>query len=210
MSRFSTQYYPSLIPRTEADQYYEYLRYTIPWSDGIYSTRAGRVTRQAYSMPSTSIRTEYDRVLQGLITYCSARVTLPYSHITLGNYVNHYRNGQEWAPSHSHRGQVQMIVSLGTTRNLLIGSKTYPLHSGDVITFGSSTHQIPIQSKVSTGRISLATFMVPVTFPTPLVMLAEVFQRRENEYTSEAGNLTTRCLDELIENYTIQLSLLDR
>lgn len=103
-----------------------------------------------------------------------------------------------------------MIVSLGTTRNLLIGSKTYPLHSGDVITFGSSTHQIPIRSEVSTGRISLATFMVPVTFPTSLVMLPEVFQRRENEYTSEAGNLTTLCLDELIENYTLQLSLLDR
>ena len=161
-------------------------------------------------MPSTSTRTEHDRVLQGLITYCSARVTLPYSHITLGTYVNHYRNGQEWAPSHSHRGQVQMIVSLGTTRNLTVGSKTYPLHSGDVITFGSSTHQIPIQSEVNTGRISIATFMVPITFSMSLVMLPEVFQRDANEYASEAGNLTTLNLDELIESYTLQLLLLER
>ena len=206
MSRVLTQYYPSLIPRTEANQYYEYLRDTIPWSDGIYSTRAGRVTRQAYSMPNTSTPAEHDRVLQGLITYCSARVTLPYNHMTLGTYVNHYRNGQEWAPSHSHRGQVQMIVSLGTTRNLTVGSKTYPLHSGDVITFGSSTHQIPIQNEVSTGRISIATFMVPVTFPRPCVGLSEASRRT----VSGQGGFTTLDLDELIESYTLQLSLLDR
>ena len=111
MSRVLTQYYPSLIPRTQADQYYEYLRDAIPWGDGIYSTRAGRMTRRAYSMsmdhlspllgsraPNYSGLQEYDRVLQGLIAYCSSRVTLPYNHTTLGTYVNHYRNGQEWAP----------------------------------------------------------------------------------------------------------------
>ena len=101
------------------------------------------------------------------------------------------KNGHH-PPWGSHRGQVQMILSLGTTRNLIVGSKTYALNSGDVITFGSSTHQVPIQDEVSTGRISLATFMVPrVIYPLP----------------SEGEDLTI--LDELL-SYTLQLSLLDR
>ena len=92
MSRVSPQSYPSLIPTIQADQYYEYLRDEIPWEDGIYSVRAGRVTRQAYSMKG-AICGEHDRVLQGLIAYCSSRVTLPYDHTPIGTYVNHYRNG---------------------------------------------------------------------------------------------------------------------
>ena len=56
-----------------------------------------------------------------------------------------------------------MIISLGATRNLIVGDTTYTLNSGDVVIFGSSTHQVPIQQTVNDGRISIATFMIPIT-----------------------------------------------
>ena len=166
MPRITTKYYPGVIPKENADQYYQYLKNSVPWTDGIYSKRARKITRQAYSIdtdPSRSNRTEYDGIIQGLIDYCVSRVKVPDSYITLGAYINYYRDGNDWAPSHSHHKQVQMIISLGATRNLIVGDTTYTLNSGDVVIFGSSTHQVPIQQTVNDGRISIATFMIPTT-----------------------------------------------
>ena len=109
-----------------------------------------------------------------------------------------------------------MIVSLGTTRNLIVGSKTYALHSGDVITFGGSTHKVPIQDEVSTGRISIATFMIPFISlsdrRTPHLRDATSSLRgpplQAGADPSCGAGLTT--LNDLIESYTLQLSLLDR
>jgi hypothetical protein len=93
--------------------------------------------------------------------------------VTLGAYINYYRDGNDWAPSHSHPKQVQMIISLGTTRNLIVGTKTYILNSGDMIIFGSSTHQVHVEPEVTEGRISIATFMVPKNSNTTGVVLNE-------------------------------------
>jgi hypothetical protein len=164
MPRTLTKYYPGIIPKEKADQYYECLKDSVPWTDGIYSKRAGKITRRAYSMdPSQPSQTEYDRIIRELIDYCVSRVNVPDSYTTLGAYINYYKDGNDWAPSHSHHKQVQMIISLGTTTNLIVGNTTYTLNSGDVVVFGSSTHQVPIQPAINDGRISIATFMTPIT-----------------------------------------------
>jgi hypothetical protein len=166
MPRTTTKYYQGIIPKDKAGQYYQYLRDSVPWVDGIYSKCARKITRRAYSMDTDSSQsnlTEYDRIIQGLIDYCVSRVKVPDSYITLGAYINYYRDGNDWAPSHRHHKQVQMIISLGATRDLIVGDKTYTLNSGDVIIFGSSTHGVPIQQTVNDGRISIATFMIPIT-----------------------------------------------
>jgi hypothetical protein len=38
----------------------------------------------------------------------------------------------------------------------------YALKSGDVIVFGASSHGVPKQLDVTEGRISIATFAVPI------------------------------------------------
>jgi hypothetical protein len=171
MVRTLTQYYPELIPKAAADQYYEYLKTQLPWRDGVYSRRSQKVTRTAYSVTFPLDEPQsYDLLLKDLIEYCTARVELPSSYTTLGAYINYYRHGLEWAPSHSHPRQIQLILSLGATRDLIVGSRTYQLSSGDVIVFGGSTHEVPIRPEVSKGRISLATFIVPVSqFQDPIL-----------------------------------------
>ena len=171
MVRTLTTYYPELIPKGAADQYYEYLKVQLPWSDGVYSRRSQKVTRAAYSLTFPLYQPQgYDLLLKNLIEYCTARVQLPSSYTTLGAYINYYRHGLEWAPSHRHPQQIQLILSLGATRDLIVGGRTYQLSSGDVIVFGGSTHEVPLQPEVTAGRISLATFIVPVSqFQDPIL-----------------------------------------
>lgn len=171
MVRTSTVYYPQIIPKAAADQYYEYLKVQLPWSDAVYSKRSQKVTRVAYSLtfPLNDAQS-YDLLLKELIEYCTARVNLPLNYTTLGAYINYYRHGLEWAPSHSHPQQIQLILSLGATRDLIVGGRTYHLSSGDVIVFGGSTHEVPLQPDVMAGRISVATFIVPVSqFQNPIL-----------------------------------------
>ena len=66
-----------------------------------------------------------------------------------------------WTPNHSHKGTHQLVISLGTSRTLQVGNKDYLMENGDVILFGSSMHGIKPDQSVN-GRISIATFMVPV------------------------------------------------
>ena len=74
----------------------------------------------------------------------------------LGIYLNYYKDGNHYTPSHSHKGMTQLVVSLGTSRTLKVGFKDYRLNNGDAIVFGSSTHSIP-QENTNEGRISIAT-----------------------------------------------------
>lgn len=84
------------------------------------------------------------------------------SNIIDGIYLNYYRDGNDWAPSHSHPGETQLIISLGATRSLKIGTKTYEIGNGDVIVFGSSSHSIIQDPSITEGRISIATFCHPL------------------------------------------------
>ena len=61
-------------------------------------------------------------------------------------------------PSHKHDGQTQIILSLGTTRTLIINSKKYDSNNGDIFIFGSQIHSIPKEHNITDGRISIALF----------------------------------------------------
>ena len=74
-------------------------------------------------------------------------------------YVNYYKDGNMWTPNHSHKGTHQIVISLGATRQLKVGKKTFDMSSGSAIIFGGSIHGVPKQPDVKEGRISIATFM---------------------------------------------------
>src|SRR6185437_2683573 len=57
-------------------------------------------------------------------------------------------------------GQIQCVISLGTTRILKVGKKNYQMGNGDIIFFGSSSHGVLKEPGITTGRISIATFCV--------------------------------------------------
>ena len=90
--------------------------------------------------------------------------------IIMGIYINYYENGEMYAPNHSHKETYQFILSLGVTRTLNVGKKSYLMKNGDGIIFGSSIHGVPKDSSVNNGRISIATFMVPTQKPVVSVV----------------------------------------
>ena len=79
----------------------------------------------------------------------------------VGIYLNYLKDGTHYVPSHSHKGMVQLVISLGADRTLTVGAKDYRLKNGDVIIFGASAHAVPPETNLKDGRISIATFMVP-------------------------------------------------
>ncbi len=130
---------------------YEYLKDNIQWEQGIRSARTGS-TRMA-----KSLKPDQDPLVAEFL-FRALKATEFKSLILLGLYLNYYRDGTDHTPAHSHPKQVQIIISLGATRTLIVGKKTYTLKNGDVIVFGSSTHSVPAEPEVKEGRISIATF----------------------------------------------------
>lgn len=164
-TKTQTQFFASVLERKEANELYVFLRDNIDWEDGIYSKKAARMSRKAYS-PVSSIEVEekdlgiYDKIIEDTVARCLKAVGRE-SHFVYGTYVNYYRDGTDFCPAHAHKGQVQLVLSLGTRRVLNVGEKQYPMDSGDCIVFGSSTHSIPIDATIREGRISIAVFLRP-------------------------------------------------
>lgn len=164
-TKTQTQFFASVLEAKEADELYTFLRDNIDWEDGIYSKRAARTSRKAYS-PLSSMEVEEkelgicDKIIEDTVARCLKAVGRE-SHFVYGTYVNYYRNGNDFCPAHAHKGQVQMVLSLGARRMLNVGEKQYPMGSGDCIVFGSSTHSIPIDPTIREGRISIAVFLRP-------------------------------------------------
>lgn len=71
-----------------------------------------------------------------------------------GAYLNLYRDGRD---IHSHQ-TAQIVISLGATRVLKVGSKEYSTENGDMIIFGKSNHELLPDETVHTARISIALF----------------------------------------------------
>lgn len=168
-TKTKTQFFPAVFERKEADTLYELFQTNLLWEDGIYSNRAARVSRKAYiplagslpeSMEDIYEKSPMDILLEETVANCLKAVGRD-SHYVYGTYVNYYRDGTDFCPAHSHKGQVQMVLSLGATRSFHIGDKIYPMNSGDCIVFGSSTHSIPVEPTVQNGRISIAVFLRP-------------------------------------------------
>lgn len=131
---------------------YTHLKDSIHWGNGIKSKKG--FTRKAKAITLGQIP-EIDQV----VSICLPKVTSK-NYAILGMYINYYENGQMWTPNHSHKGTHQMVISLGNPRTLIVGKKSYVMSNGDVIIFGSSIHGVP-KDNSTTGRISIATFMIP-------------------------------------------------
>lgn len=148
--RTRTAYYANTIPDELASITYELLRTTVVWKVGI-TTKQGAMTRC-----QSPIDEESFEIVLPILQLATSAVNKTVSDIK-GIYLNYYRNGNDFTPSHRHAGTTQLIISLGATRELIVGKTTYPLNNGDVIVFGGSAHSVP-PSNIAEGRISVACF----------------------------------------------------
>lgn len=151
VARISTQHYPKLIDPDQATEIYKYLRDNIAWVDGIRSRRGP--TRKACPMALGQ-----DDILDAVILETFHLLKMKEVKL-VGIYLNYYRKGSDFTPNHSHPGMKQVVISLGATRVLTVGTKSYPMGNGDVIIFGSSVHGIPEDPTCQEGRISIALFI---------------------------------------------------
>lgn len=150
-----TTFVEHLIDADTANALFTVLRDEIPWEDGIKS-KSG-FTRKAHSCNMGN----YPQV-DSLITQALDKLAQTDAYAIFGIYLNYYRNGEDWTPSHNHPGTQQIVISLGATRTLNVAKKSYQMSSGSAIIFGSSQHGVPKEPTVLEGRISIATFMKAV------------------------------------------------
>jgi hypothetical protein len=151
MAPIRTQHFKSVINPESASAAYEYLSRNIDWDDGVRSRRG--FTRKAKMW--TDELSEKHAIVDNIIATVMNELGVSFY---FGVYLNYYRDGNDYTPSHSHKGTLQLIISLGASRILKVGQKDYVTENGDVTVFGSSSHGVP-KSEDSTGRISIAVFV---------------------------------------------------
>lgn len=156
-TRVFTQYYPSILDPNQSNQTYMYLRDNIQWEAGVPSRRTG------FTRLAKSLNTGDNKLVDDTLTEVLKKLNLENKYFILGIYLNYYQDGTHHTPSHSHKGMTQLVVSLGASRTLKVGTKNYRLNNGDAIIFGSSAHSVPTEPNLLEGRISIATFMKPMT-----------------------------------------------
>lgn len=151
--RCQTKFEENILNEDFATSLYYFLRENIEWEEGVRSKKG--FTRKAKGLQIGEIP-EIDNVILETLSKISKN-----KYLILGIYLNYYENGEMWTPNHSHPGSHQLVISLGQTRKLSLGKKNYEMKNGSAIIFGSSTHGVPKDESVE-GRISIATFMVPL------------------------------------------------
>jgi hypothetical protein len=132
----------------------------LSWKEGIRS-RSG-FTRLAHQLDTESKQGQMilNIVKDVLLQMKTQDSKLP-NYAVYGVYINFYRDGNMYTPSHSHKGTHQLVISLGATRTLNIAKKAISMETGDAVLFGSSVHGVP-KEPCNGGRISIATFMIPI------------------------------------------------
>lgn len=133
---------------------YDYLLQNLDWDEGVRS-------RKGFTRLAAALSLEDDPIVKEMVLAGLEALGVNGKYQVAGVYANLYADGEHWTPSHSHKGSHQMIIAFGASRTLKIGQKSYSSGNGDVTLFGSSTHGIAKEPAVKSGRISLATFMVP-------------------------------------------------
>lgn len=161
--RCITTYKAGVIDNETATNLYHRLINTIQWEDGIKSTKnkSNSKSNDGFTRKAKQWNVGYDAEIDRLLLQGIKAVTKQDYEI-LGIYINYYENGEMFTPNHSHKGTHQFVLSLGTTRTLKVGSKSYEMGNGDGIIFGSSIHGVPKVPGLTEGRISIATFMIPI------------------------------------------------
>lgn len=152
-----TKYFPTTLDSTKATEIYNYLRDNIQWEEGVRSKSGS--TRLAKPLDVGD-----DKTVDDILIYVMQKLNIETKYLINGIYLNYYKDGTHYTPSHSHKGMIQLIISLGATRTLKVGTKNYSLNNGDAIMFGSSAHSVPRETQPK-GRISIATFMQPFSAP---------------------------------------------
>lgn len=151
---FRTKHFRQYLSGQVATNLYDRLQSTIPWHEGIRSKRG--FTRMAYRVDDiASLDDDILSIIAQTVSECAGN-----DYAIAGVYLNYYRTGRDYTPAHSHPGTVQLIISLGATRTLVVGKKEIPLANGDVAVFGSSVHGVPRDETINDGRISIALFLV--------------------------------------------------
>jgi hypothetical protein len=133
-----------------ASAYFTFLHDALSWQHSIKNTRKGEAI-DLQQFP------EIEHLVLDLIEKHSPVEKM----LVLGLYANLYRDGNDYAPSHKHLGQMQFIISLGETRQLKVGTKTYTLENGDLCIFGAASHTLLKDPSVTKPRISIAVFTIP-------------------------------------------------
>ena len=151
MSQVATTYYPKIINEDKASAMFYYFQENIEWIDGIRSKNG--FTRKAKPM-----NIGMDEILDSIIAEALLKIGITQA-IVYGIYLNYYRNGEDYTHNHSHPGQKQVIISLGASRVLTMGKRSFVMNNGDVIVFGSAIHGIPKDPNCQQGRISIAMFL---------------------------------------------------
>ena len=156
MPRTTTTHRSQFFTAEESTELYNKLKSRLVWQDGIYSSKARCITRKAHAMDAIPESIEEAEIHSFI---ARAFTAIGINKGITGIYVNYYRNGNDWAPAHSHPGHTQLIISLGAERQLKVGKKTYSMKNGDIVTFGSSIHEVIRDPTITEGRISIAVFI---------------------------------------------------
>jgi len=151
-TRIPTQHLRQLIKGDEAYAAFLYLSETVQWIDGIPSRIHG-FTRKAAPLTIGD-----NPIVDRLIHQALVKLGMTEGYGIFGVYLNYYRDGNDFTPTHNHPDSCQVVISLGATRTLKVGSINYPQQNGDVIVFGSSMHGVAKDPLCTEGRISIALF----------------------------------------------------
>lgn len=128
----------------------------IDWGEGI-KTRYGNFTRyQAHINECSEDIT--DSILE-LIRQCFNEQGIDLNTIDIVSiYLNYYRDGNDYCPKHRHEGTNQMLLTLGSSRNLYIDNTKFTLSNGSVIFFGNEYHEVKKEKRCGGPRISIVVF----------------------------------------------------
>lgn len=161
MSRLSTMTIRQIISHDEAKNLYNVLLEG-KWDSGIKSRNGSTRLARQVDLESNEGTHLLNIITEVLLAFKTVNPKIP-DYAIYGIYLNYYKNGEMYTPNHSHAKTHQLVISLGTSRNFTIGKKTIILNNGDAVLFGSSVHGIPKEPTVKNGRISIATFMAPLS-----------------------------------------------
>ncbi len=142
-----------------ATKLYRYIHDNVAWGAGI-KTRTGKPTRLAAPLDLFALLVlldDFPEVTAKIIKIITDYSTRPNC---IGVYINYYRDGTDYTPSHTHKDTTQIVVSLGATRTFTYVKKEVESRNGDVLIFGASAHGVPKDESVTEGRISIALFMM--------------------------------------------------
>lgn len=147
--KISTLHVPGLLTPEESEDLFVGLLGSLNWGEGVPS-------RRGHTRLACPLRIGENEAVDSTVAKVISSLGLPLQPVYI--YVNLYRDGNDWTPNHTHPGEKQVIVSLGTCRTLMVNKKSYSMGNGDVIVFGSAVHGVPKEPNVVGARISIAVF----------------------------------------------------